>query len=60
MKKIIAFSLGVFIIGIVFLVSQKENLKTESDINYLTGTIIEKNRNEVTVQDEDNIIYTFI
>ena len=59
MKKIIAFSLGVFIIGIVFWVSQKENLKTESDINYLTGTIIEKNRNEVTVQDEDNIIYTF-
>lgn len=57
MKKIIMCGIGVIIVvlTLVFTTQSKEELK----INTMSGTIIAKSENQITIQDSENIIYTF-
>ena len=57
MKKIIGSTLCLLIVILALIFSNypQETLK----INNLTGMIIAKNSNKITIRDEENIIYTF-
>jgi len=64
-KKIITICLGIFIIATIFLLGSNFQ-KKESNNEYLeettslTGTVLSVLDNYVTIQDKDNIIYTFL
>ena len=59
MKKIIIGSVGLLFIGILFLFSYEQPLEKTEERNSLAGTIIAINDQEITLQDKENIIYTF-
>ena len=59
MKKIIIGSVGLLFVGIMFLFSYKQPLEKTNEKNSVAGTVIAMNDEEVTLQDSENIIYTF-
>ena len=60
-KKTIIGIISLFVLSLILLLAYKSNNlnKVETTTNNIEVTLLKKEHNLITVQDKDNIIYTF-